>query len=156
MSLHNWTFASIHNLITKQLFPERQSGIWSIQCSWHCGCWNYFFLALANNCPWGCMPFSQISQWTVNLKILTIPLGIVASFLSSNLSRNSCKVMDELNTASLSLVKRLIILERVQLVSYWRLLPDVQWRSKENASLEFFSKLDLSDSKSLFIPFDHS
>ena len=43
---------------------ERQYGIWSIHCSWHCSCRSYFSsvpLALANIRPWPLVPFLQIS-----------------------------------------------------------------------------------------------
>ena len=51
--------------------PERQYGIWSIHCSWHCSCRTYFCcfpLALANVCPWSLVPFFQVSSKNSELK----------------------------------------------------------------------------------------
>ena len=44
--------------------PEKQYGIWSLHCSWHCSCRTYFCcfpLALANITPWLFVPFFQHS-----------------------------------------------------------------------------------------------
>ena len=44
--------------------PERQYGIWSTHCSWHCSCRTYFCcfpLANENVSPWSLVPFLQIS-----------------------------------------------------------------------------------------------
>ena len=41
---------------------ERQYGIWSVRCSWHCSCWNFyccFPLAFANIRPWPLVPLKN-------------------------------------------------------------------------------------------------
>ena len=51
-------------LICARNNPEREYGIWSITCSWHCSCRTYhccFPLATANISPWPLVPFLQIS-----------------------------------------------------------------------------------------------
>ena len=52
--------------------PERQYGIWSISCSWHCSYWIFyccFLLAFANIILWPLVPFFQISLKNSELKI---------------------------------------------------------------------------------------
>ena len=52
--------------------PERQYGIWSIHCFWHCSCrtcFCCFALALGNIRPWPLVPFIQNfyeEQWSQN------------------------------------------------------------------------------------------
>ena len=68
--------------------------IWSIHCSWHCSCRNYFCcfsLAIANIILWSPVPFLQIYLKNSELKTApTIPFGIVACTFCDNLSRNGC------------------------------------------------------------------
>ena len=68
--------------------------IWSIHCSWHSRCRNYFCcfsLAIALISLWSLVPFLQISLKSCELKTApTIPFGIVACTFCDNLFRNGC------------------------------------------------------------------
>ena len=74
--------------------PERQYGICSIHCSWHCSCRTYFCcfpLALADICTLPLLPFFQISLKNSELKTThTTFRGCRVHFIRQPFSKHSC------------------------------------------------------------------